>query len=93
MSILSRTAFYDNQKSVVRMWDWALVKTSLGMMAEPFMMNLRHVQDIDFANYDPEDIISRVDELVSLDVNKQQLVLSNGTDHLHGGSQTPRTGR
>ena len=92
MSIQRRTVFYDNTNSIIRFWDWALVTTTLGTMAEPFLPNDRH-QFGPFDQFDPTDEVARVDDIRSASVDKQLLLLSGGTHQLHGGYQLPRDGR
>ena len=93
MSILKRTAFYDQTGGFVRMWDWALTMTTLGAMAEPFCINNRKSPDSDVIAFDPTDQIARVDELINMDIGKEKLVLSGGDHQLNGGTMMPRAGR
>lgn len=93
MSIQKRTVFFDYTDGVVRFWDWAQVKTTLGTMVEPFTPGVRY----DFSaqlEYDPTDEIARIDEMRALDVDKSGIVLSSNTVQvLHGGITMPRDGR
>lgn len=92
MSISRRTVFYDNTNGVKRFWDWALVLTDIGTMVEPFMVNNRFYNGPS-GEFDPTDEICRIDEIRSIPIDKQQLALSGGDHHLHGGVCIPRDGR
>ena len=92
MSIQKRSMFYDDTGGYVLFWDWALVTTTLGTMAEPFLPNDRH-QFGPFDNFDPTDEIARIDDLRASSIDKQLLTLSGGQHQLHGGPQLPRDGR
>ena len=92
MSIRKREVFYDNTGGYVRFWDWALVTTSLGTMAEPFLPNDRH-QFGQVDQFDPTDAIARIDEMRASSVDTQLLQLSGGRHALIGGPLHPRDGR
>lgn len=92
MSINKRIVYYDPTGGVTRFWDWAKVHTTIGSMAEPFIIGSRHVPDTDFETWDPADEINRVDEIRAADWDKHQIILG-GEHHLHGGYQLPRTGK
>jgi hypothetical protein len=94
MSILKRTIFYDDTGGFVRFRDWARVTTTLGAMMEPHVVNLRQVPGIDFANFDPEDEIARVDLVQRIDAVKENTIFSwDSPVPLHGGIQMPRVGK
>jgi len=93
MSIAKRTVFYDTAGGVARWWDWALVTTTLGVMAEPFMVGARHTPDRNFEAIDWSDEVNRVDNIVQADIDQSLLMLSGGDHQLHGGYMDPRTGR
>ena len=93
MSIQRRAVFYDNTNGIVRFWDWALVTTTLGTMAEPFLPNARHSPDADFGQFDPTDEIARIDDIRASSIDTSLLTLSGGEHQLHGGAQLPRDGR
>lgn len=94
MSILKRAVLYDTfTDGVVRFADWALVTTTLGTMAEPFMPNDRHAMDVDIIDFDALDEISRIDELRQVPLDVQMLALSGGDVQLNGGTQNTRVGR
>lgn len=93
MSIHRRTVFFDPTGGVARFWDWAQVSTSIGPMAEPFVVGARHAPQTSFETYDPADEINRVDDIRAMSVDKSMLILSGGDHHLHGGYQIPRTGQ
>lgn len=92
MSIRKREVFYDNTGGYVRFWDWAVVTTTLGTMAEPFMPNDRH-QFGPYDQFDPTDAIARIDDLRASTIDKQLQVLSGGSHALIGGTLNPRDGR
>ena len=90
MSIQTRSVFYDESGGLVRFWDWAIVTTTLGTMAEPFMVNARPT---DGEDWDPEDEINRIDHIRGSPRDQAQLILSGGSGHvLNGGNQMPRNG-
>lgn len=100
-TILDRTVFmeFDNRpvmagKGVFRPCDFALVKTPLGMMVEPFTMFAALAVDVDIANYDSSEELRRIDriEFVNLDTYPQILSNFDGII-LHGGNLIPRSGR
>lgn len=92
MSIRKRVVFYDNTRGFVRFWDWALVTTSLGTMAELFQPGLRFATATPHQEYDPEDPMARIDEMRAVDRNEMQRVLGGGDHHLMGGVSSPLTG-
>ena len=92
MSIQKRTVFYDKTGGIARFWDWALTTTTVGACAEPFMANLRSI-DAPVINFDPADECARIDEMKEADIGQSLILLSGGTNQLHGGCQLPRTGR
>ena len=91
MSIQKRTVFYDIAGGVVRFQDWALVTTTLGVMAEPFEIN-RRAGDINIPNFDFTDEVNRIDDIKQMDGNKSMLQLSGGDHQLNGGNTMPRVG-
>ena len=92
MSIQSRTIFYDNTSGIVRFWDWALVTTTLGTMAEPFNTS-KYQHDTPTIEFDPTDEIAKITEIRAADIDKSLLILSGGETQLHGGVMIPRNGR
>jgi hypothetical protein len=93
MSIINRTVFYDNTGGVVRFWDWALVTTNLGTMAEPFNANMRVAVNTPVVEFDPTDEFVRIDEMRAMPIDASMLYLSGGSMQLHGGYQMPRDGK
>lgn len=89
-AIEKRTVFYDNTGGVVRFWDWAVVVTALGNMAEPFMANSRMMPSGPIVEFDPTDEFSRIDEIRAKPIDKEKFVLSGSTDATIGGYQFPR---
>lgn len=84
-----RTCFYDDSTGVVRWQDWALVKTAVGDCCEPNpVLNRRHMPDTDFANFDPTDMISRVDAIERVDLKRQYTFLGDAC----GGVHLPKSG-
>lgn len=92
MSITNRTVFFDTTGNYIRFWDWALVTTSIGTMAEPFVPNDR-IDAGNITNFDPTDEMSLITSLHAATVDRQAQILSGGVDALHGGYQMPRQGR
>ncbi len=93
MSILNRTVYYDNTNDLAMFWDWAIVTTTLGVMAEPFIAGQKFVANVPLEDFDPEDEIARIDTIRAMPLDKEQLILSGGDQHLHGGPTVTRTGR
>jgi len=93
MSIQKRTVFYDNTGGIARFWDWALVTTTLGTMAEPFQPNARYAAQTEFGQFDPTDMIARIDDIQISSVDTQLQTLSGGVHALNGGALNPRDGR
>lgn len=92
MSIIKREVYYDNTNGIARFWDWAHTTTTLGTMVEPFAINTHHAIGTPFANFDPTDPMSRVDEIHNRRFHEEKLVLSGGNFYLHGGALMPRNG-
>ncbi len=92
MSIQRRTAFYEESGGVFRFLDWALTQTTLGMMAEPFNANNRYGMS-PAIQFDPTDEIVRMDNISRIDFDKSLLLLSGGSEQIHGGALIPRDGR
>lgn len=92
MSIQKRTVFYDKTGGITRFWDWALVTTTIGVAAEPFVANLRSI-DSPVRNFDPTDECARIDEMKEADIGQSLIMLSGGVNQIHGGCQLPRDGR
>ena len=94
MSILKRTVYYDNSRGIAMFWDWAKVTTTLGVMAEPFVVGAKHVANTPLVDFDPDDEINRIDEIRAMPIDREQLILSSSAvDHLHGGPTVTRIGR
>lgn len=93
--VLKRTVFYERRDGYVRFSDWALVTHSLGTMAEPFNVNSRisSSNNESIPNFDFTDNASRIDEMIEIDADKLNLILSGGDDAIHGGNILPRVGR
>ena len=92
MSITHRTVFFDDSTGVVRFSDWALVKTTLGTMVEVFNINQRNVTSVQLRDFDPTDEIARIDSIKRISLHREKLILSGGTQVLHGGIMQPRDG-
>ncbi len=93
MSILNRTVYYDTSRGISMFWDWATVTTTLGAMVEPFIVGQKFASNLPTVDFDPDDEIARIDIIRSMPLHKEQLVLSGGNGHLHGGATVTRTGR
>ncbi len=93
MSILNRTVYHDDSRGISMFWDWATVTTTLGAMVEPFIAGQKFASNLPTVDFDPEDEISRIDSIRSMSLDKEQLILSGGNGHLHGGPTVTRTGR
>ena len=93
MSILNRTVYYDTSRGISMFWDWATVTTTIGAMVEPFIVGEKFAFDVATVDFDPEDEIARMDIIRAMPLDKEQLVLSGGDGHLHGGPTVTRIGR
>ena len=89
MSILNRTVYYTRVGGTVKFLDWAHVVTSIGMMAEPFIANARFSPAAtgQVLNYDPSDIMARVDDMQEVSGEGDVKRLFAG---VHGGNALPR---
>ena len=91
MSILKRQALYSAKDGQFKFLDWAVTTTTLGTCAEPFAINDRGATNAGVLDYDPSDIMSRVDNLLNADDDDQvKRLLSSGPDQIHGGNLQPR---
>ena len=91
-SIRRRRVFYNKKNDgQYRFLGWAHVVTSMGVMAEPFNLNDRHVPSNNMANYDPSDMMARIDDLQQIEDGKEIRVISFDNDPIHGGDLLPRT--
>lgn len=98
MSISQRTVFYGdvNGTGLKRFIDWALVKTTLGMMIEPYVANNRLAMNgsANTTDYDPSDMMARIDSVEMVDLNKYNTMLSFGEPRpLHGGDVLTHVGK
>ena len=93
MSILNRTVYYDNSRGRAMFWDWAVVTTTLGTMVEPFIAGAKFTADVPMIEFDPDDEIARMDTIRAMPLDREQLILSGGDGHLHGGPSVTRLGR
>lgn len=97
MGILRRTIFFDNSnkkgEKYHRLWDWAIVTTTLGTMMEPFNLLKYPHQTCLAQNWDPEDEMARVDHVEFQPYDPT--ILSNGETAIPtmGGIMMPRDGR
>ena len=82
------------RESFHKFWDWALVQTEIGPMAEPFQVGLKYPHQTCLAqDYDPEDEMARVDE-IKVSENDPSLLGGSGEDRaLIGGILMTRVGR
>ncbi len=93
MSIHNRTLFYEIKDGVIRFWDWALCDTTLGAMAEPHLVDSRHVTDVAVIDHEFDDIIAKITYIKNRRRHDSKKVLSGGgATPLHGGILLPRTG-
>ena len=92
MSILKREIIYDNTGGFVRFADWALVTTTLGVMAEPFLPNDRHITSAPFDEFDPTDEMARIDSIRCVPQDRHPHYFSGGDHALNGGPLHPRNG-
>lgn len=92
MSILNRQVLYSVKGGQVKFLDWAITKTTLGACAEPFQMNNRvGTSDGSRADFDPSEMMTKVDRLFLVDDETQAKThLSGGGTQLNGGNLQPR---
>jgi len=90
MSILNRTVYHDDSRGRAMFWDWAVVTTTLGTMVEPFIAGAKFTVNTPTVDFDPDDEINRIDTIRSMPLDKEQLILSGGDGHLHGGPTVTR---
>jgi len=92
-TIQKRTLLFEKRKNnVIRFSDWALVTTPLGVCAEPF--NFLHNRNIgEVQAFDSTDEMSRIDDMQSIDMDKEKVILSGGVGVVTGGNLMPRVGR
>lgn len=92
MSIRKRTVFYSDKGGQIKFLDWALVMTSLGACAEPFDMNNRGQPNTDIPDYDPSDMMTKVDRLERVEDEDAvyRLLSSLEEPPLNGGNMSPR---
>lgn len=77
-----------------KFWDWALVQTGIGPMAEPFQVGMKYPHNTCLSTeYDPEDEMARVDEIVVSEREPRLLGGSGGDRALVGGTLMTRVGR
>ena len=92
MSITHRTVFFDDSTGVVRWSDWAMVNTTLGTMVQGFNINQRKAPNVQLRDFDPTDEIARIDSIKRISMHREKLILSGGSQVLHGGIMQPRDG-
>lgn len=97
MPILRRVLFADKSVSgILRFSDWAAVTTTSGYMVEPgFCINNRTPVATGLTNFDPTDMMNRVDDIQMIDMLQETTLLSGGAADppLHGGVTMPRVGK
>ena len=96
--ILRRTIFIDvnrkNGTTYHKFWDWAIVTTGIGSMAEPFQAGQKYPHCTNLAqDYDPEDQMVRVDEIIYADPEPRLLGGSGEDPPINGGVLMTRDGR
>lgn len=91
--ITRRTVYYYVKDGIVRFLDWASITTGLGAMVEPFQVNKRHSTGAAIIEFEPDDMIARIDEMERISFDHHRLILGHGDPALHGGVQIPRDGQ
>ena len=93
--ILRRTVYYDERPAgPFNFLGFARVTTGIGTMIEPFQPGIRHAVGTAIGEYDPEDMMVRIDVLQRIDGRQQKAILSGGSSiPLHGGVTITHTGR
>lgn len=91
MSIKRRDVLYSEKGGQVKFLDWAITMTSVGACAEPFVANDRGGRAGDLSDFDPSDIMVKVDGLLQVeDEGAAQRALTSDGVPLHGGNLLPR---
>jgi hypothetical protein len=91
-TIQKRTVFYEQTPgNPIIFSDWARVITPMGAMVEPFVVGNKLVAGQGVSDYVPKDEMSRIDEMIGIDMDKEKSILAD--DYLHGGHCMPRQGR
>jgi len=92
MSILKREALYSVKGGQVKFLDWAITTTSIGACAEPFTVNARRQPSANALDFDPSDMMVKVDDLHQVDDEGEATrALSFGSaTPIHGGNAQPR---
>lgn len=97
MSIQKRSVlYYKEPKGQYRFPGWAIVTTTLGACLEPFNINDRFVTGLgqSLTDFDPSDIMTRVDDLQLMNDRKDWQITSFGeVQPIGGGDLLPRTYR
>jgi hypothetical protein len=96
--IKKRRIFVDvhskNGDNFHKFWDWAMVVTEIGSMAEPFQVGQKYPICTTLAqDYDPEDEMVRVDEIEFSEPDHSLLGGSGTEEPLVGGVLMTRDGR
>jgi len=92
MSIGKREVFYSVKGGQVKFMDWAITTTTLGACVEPFQVNARLNPAVGIVDFDPSDIMVKVDEMhqVSSEDAADRMLSFGGGARLHGGNAMPR---
>ena len=93
MSILSRSVlYYKSPNGPFRFPGWAITNTTLGSCLEPFNISDRYVHNYGLSDFDPSDIIARVDDLQPInDLNDWKVTSFDEVQPIGGGDLHPRT--
>lgn len=99
--IKRRTVFVDvhrkNGDVFHKFWDWALVTTGIGTMAEPFHAGQKYsyLQDTNALSqdYDPEDMMGRIDNIEYHEPEPRMLGGSGNDPPCSGGVLMTKEGR
>lgn len=91
MSILNRQVMYSVKGGQVKFLDWAVTSTTIGSCVEPFIMNDRSVPGDSTPDYDPSDMMVKVDGFLAADDDDHvKRLLAGGSEQIHGGNLQPR---
>lgn len=83
--ILKRTCYFEKMGTgEVRISEMAVCVTGIGSMCEPFELNNRYVQQKDFSDFDPTDMMVKVDELTPSDLQGSLFLSGGSTEPIHG---------
>lgn len=86
--IKKRVVQYIEEDGLIRFTGWALVTTTLGVMAEPFAVNERRIPGVGIQDYDPSNPVVRIDAFEAIEPGRERFLM--GGEGVTGGDVLPR---